>query len=71
MSTRPSHAAGQRATLTQVRNATLRVDYGGVRFLVDPMLADKGAYPGFEGTANATRWCHCPCPSGTSSPSTR
>lgn len=53
MSTRPSHAAGQRATLTQVRNATLRIDYGGVRFLVDPMLADKGAYPGFEGTANS------------------
>ena len=25
----------------------------GVRFLIDPMLAVKGAYPGFEGTANS------------------
>jgi L-ascorbate metabolism protein UlaG (beta-lactamase superfamily) len=45
-------AAGENA-LTQVRNATLRIDYGGVRFLVDPLLADKGAYPGFEGSANS------------------
>ncbi|SFK48083.1 L-ascorbate metabolism protein UlaG, beta-lactamase superfamily [Sphingomonas sp. NFR04] len=44
-----------RASLTQVRNATLRIDYGGVRFLVDPVLADKDAYPGFEGTANSQR----------------
>src|SRR6478752_2620945 len=43
------------ASLTQVRNATLRIDYGGVRFLVDPVLADKDAYPGFEGTANSQR----------------
>jgi L-ascorbate metabolism protein UlaG (beta-lactamase superfamily) len=52
-------AAAERATrsasLTQVRNATLRIDYGGVRFLVDPLLADKDAYPGFEGTANSQR----------------
>ncbi|MCV6624151.1 MAG: MBL fold metallo-hydrolase [Cellvibrionaceae bacterium] len=33
-----------------VRNATARVTYGTTTFLVDPMLADKGAYPGFEGT---------------------
>jgi L-ascorbate metabolism protein UlaG (beta-lactamase superfamily) len=39
--------------LTQVRNATLSIDYGGVRFLVDPLLADKGAFPGFEGSANS------------------
>lgn len=43
------------ASLTQVRNATLRIDYGGVRFLVDPLLGDKDAYPGFEGTANSQR----------------
>jgi len=43
------------ASLTQVRNATLRIDYGGVRFLVDPVLADKDASPGFEGTANSQR----------------
>jgi L-ascorbate metabolism protein UlaG (beta-lactamase superfamily) len=40
-------------TLTQVRNATLRIDYGGVRFLIGPLLAEKGAYPGFEGSANS------------------
>jgi L-ascorbate metabolism protein UlaG (beta-lactamase superfamily) len=46
-------AADSMNTLTQVRNATLRVDYAGVRFLIDPLLADKGAYPGFEGSANS------------------
>lgn len=38
--------------ITQVRNATLIVEFGRKRFLVDPMLAPKGAYPGFEGTPN-------------------
>ena len=38
--------------ITQIRNATLRIDYAGVRFLVDPMLGDEGAYPGFPGTLN-------------------
>lgn len=46
-------AADGKNALTQVRNATLRIDYGGVRFLVDPLLAEKGAYPGFEGSANS------------------
>ncbi|MBM3604200.1 MAG: MBL fold metallo-hydrolase [Alphaproteobacteria bacterium] len=41
------------STITQIRNATLRIDYGGVRFLVDPMLAERHAFPGFPGTANA------------------
>ena len=49
----PVPDASAQAKLTQVRNATLRIDYGGVRFLVDPLLAEKGAYPGFEGTANS------------------
>jgi len=39
--------------LTQIRNATLKLDYAGVRFLIDPMLADKEAWPGFAGTARA------------------
>ncbi|GAA0322136.1 MBL fold metallo-hydrolase [Sphingomonas oligophenolica] len=51
----PAERSGRSASLTQVRNATLRIDYGGVRFLVDPVLADKDAYPGFEGTANSQR----------------
>jgi len=37
----------------QIRNATLRVDYAGKRFLIDPLLAEQGAYPGFPGTANS------------------
>ncbi len=53
LSTARSWAAGTGNTLTQVRNATLRINYGGVRFLVDPLLADKGTYPGFEGSANS------------------
>lgn len=39
--------------ITQVRNATLKLEYAGKRILVDPMLADKDAYPGFEGTVNS------------------
>src|SRR5690606_16001361 len=34
-------------------NATIKLDYAGTTFLVDPMLAPKGAYPGFEGTRNS------------------
>ena len=39
--------------ITQIRNATLHVEYAGSTFLVDPKLAEKGAYPGFPGTANS------------------
>lgn len=38
--------------ITQIRNATLRIEFGESRFLVDPVLADKGSYPGFPGTYN-------------------
>ena len=41
------------ATLTQIRNATVRLDYAGVRFLIDPMLSDRQSWPGFEGTINS------------------
>mgnify|MGYP004450015273 FL=1 len=37
----------------QIRNATLIVTFGGKRFLVDPYLAEKDAYPGFDGTVNS------------------
>ncbi|HGY3716505.1 TPA: MBL fold metallo-hydrolase [Citrobacter gillenii] len=39
--------------ITQIRNATLHITFGDKTFLVDPMLAPKGAYPGFAGTARA------------------
>lgn len=37
--------------ITHIRNATQLITYAGKRFLVDPMLAPKGTYPGFPGTA--------------------
>ncbi|URK86095.1 hypothetical protein LP421_03095 (plasmid) [Rhizobium sp. RCAM05350] len=40
--------ASDQFSLTRVRNATLRIDYAGIRFLIDPMFASKGATPGFE-----------------------
>ena len=34
----------------QIRNATAKISYAGKTFLLDPLLAKKGAYPGFAGT---------------------
>ncbi|MDY7115335.1 MBL fold metallo-hydrolase [Halomonas sp. SSL-5] len=34
----------------QIRNATVKITYGDTTFLIDPMLAEQGAYPGFDGT---------------------
>lgn len=42
--------AAHKVELQQVRNATVKISYGGTTFLIDPMLAKKGAYPGFENT---------------------
>ncbi len=36
-----------------IRNATAKIQYGGTTFLVDPYLAAKGTYAGFEGTVNS------------------
>jgi L-ascorbate metabolism protein UlaG (beta-lactamase superfamily) len=36
-----------------IRNATVVFYYAGKKFLIDPMLAPKDTYPGFEGTANS------------------
>lgn len=38
--------------ITQIRNATQHLEFGGVRFLIDPMLCEKGSFPGFPGTLN-------------------
>jgi L-ascorbate metabolism protein UlaG (beta-lactamase superfamily) len=37
--------------IQQIRNATLVVEYAGKRFLIDPFLAEKGAYPPFPNSA--------------------
>lgn len=49
----PGNASAQTMKLQQIRNATIKLEYAGTTFLVDPMLARKGAYPGFEGTYNS------------------
>ncbi|WP_338761281.1 MBL fold metallo-hydrolase [Massilia sp. METH4] len=57
----PAHAAedvGPTATkqvvqIQQIRNATAKIHYAGKTFLLDPFLAKKGKYPGFEGTFNS------------------
>ena len=36
--------------ITQIRNATIVVEYANKKFLIDPMLAEKGTYPAFENT---------------------
>ena len=36
--------------IQHIRNATVKIEMAGTTFLVDPMLARQGAYPGFEGT---------------------
>lgn len=39
--------------ITQIRNATLLIEYADTTFLIDPMLAEKEAWPGFAGTARS------------------
>ena len=46
-------AAASAIQLQLVRNATIKLNYAGTTFLVDPMLAAKGAYAGFKGTARS------------------
>jgi L-ascorbate metabolism protein UlaG (beta-lactamase superfamily) len=48
--------------LTLVRNATLILELGGRRILVDPMLDDVGARPPIAGTANQVRNPTVPLP---------
>jgi L-ascorbate metabolism protein UlaG (beta-lactamase superfamily) len=54
----PAHAAAPSAStqavqIQQIRNATAKINYAGKTFLLDPFLAKKGRYPGFEGTFNS------------------
>jgi len=41
--------------MQHIRNATAKITYAGQTFLVDPLLAAKGAYPGFDGTFHSER----------------
>lgn len=47
----------------QIRSATSIVAFGGKRFLIDPMLADQGAYPSIPDTSDTGRGNpDCPLP---------
>ncbi|RCX18504.1 L-ascorbate metabolism protein UlaG (beta-lactamase superfamily) [Fontibacillus phaseoli] len=41
--------------ITLIRHATLGLEYGGLTWLIDPMLAEPGAYPPFPNTPNDRR----------------
>ncbi|UTD55175.1 MBL fold metallo-hydrolase [Halomonas sp. MS1] len=45
-----SNTQGTTQQVQQIRNATVKITYGDTTFLVDPMLAEQGVYPGFENT---------------------
>ena len=48
----------------QIRSATSIVTFAGKRFLIDPMLAEQGAYPSVPDTTNTGRGnpdCSLPC----------
>jgi L-ascorbate metabolism protein UlaG (beta-lactamase superfamily) len=40
----------EKMKITQIRNATIVVEYANKKYLIDPMLAEKGTYPPFPGT---------------------
>ncbi len=48
-------ACAEGVSYKHIRNATARIEYACSVFLVDPFLAGKGAYPGFEGTPNSDK----------------
>lgn len=45
--------ASKTSKITQVRNATILVDIGGVTFLIDPLFAEQGSLPGFAASASS------------------
>jgi L-ascorbate metabolism protein UlaG (beta-lactamase superfamily) len=50
-------STAQPVGIQQIRNATMKVDYAGTTFLIDPLLAEREVYPGFPGTLNDhLRW---------------
>lgn len=40
------------ATIQLIRSATLKINYGGTTFLIDPMLGDKGSFESYGGIQN-------------------
>lgn len=48
-----SGVASAQVSYDHVRNATGKLSYNDTTFLIDPMLAEKGRYPGFEGSVHS------------------
>ncbi|WP_240769025.1 MBL fold metallo-hydrolase [Paracoccus liaowanqingii] len=46
-------SASKAVKVTQVRNATILVEIGGVTFLIDPLFAEQGSLPGFPASASS------------------
>lgn len=40
----------------QIRNATLFIDYAGLKFLIDPVFAQKATYPPFPSLLRAEEY---------------
>ena len=41
--------------IQQIRNATILLHYGGQKFVIDPVLAQKGSYPPFPNSPRQDR----------------
>ena len=55
MATTVATTANAEISYQHIRNATAKIEMAGSTFLVDPYLAPKGSYAGFEGTVNSQK----------------
>lgn len=55
MATTVATSANAEISYQHIRNATAKIEVAGSTFLVDPYLAPKGNYAGFEGTINSQK----------------
>lgn len=55
MATTVATSANAEISYQHIRNATAKIEIAGSTFLVDPYLAPKGSYTGFEGTINSQK----------------
>lgn len=55
MATTVATTANAEISYQHIRNATAKIEIAGSTFLVDPYLAPKGSYAGFEGTINSQK----------------
>ena len=55
MATTVATTANAEINYQHIRNATAKIEMAGSTFLVDPYLAPKGNYAGFEGTINSQK----------------